>query len=180
MRLFSSPEDDLSRMMIIASARWRNPGQSPPSPPYGHGATRRRDDAATASVDSPGRPVPMSLDNWTGSPHGHGMRRNPITPRRQKRSRRTPCPYDGGEEPGQGTPFGVDRERPVQRRSSPPHGYRHGLFIAAVTAHGAMRIGHQPGQGTATLVQAVNDLPKEQASLRDEFAGVARGSGHRA
>jgi hypothetical protein len=28
-------------------------------------------------------------------------------------------------------------------------------------------------------VQAVNDLPKAQASLRDEFAGVARDNGHR-
>jgi hypothetical protein len=33
-------------------------------------------------------------------------------------------------------------------------------------------------RGTATLVQAVNDLPKAQASLRDEFAGTARGGGH--
>ncbi len=42
-----------------------------------------------------------------------------------------------------------------------------------------MRIGHRPGQGTATLVQAVNDLPSAQASLRDEFAGAARSNGHR-
>ena len=32
-------------------------------------------------------------------------------------------------------------------------------------------------QGLFEEVQAVNDLPKAQASLRDEFAGVARGSG---
>ena len=43
-----------------------------------------------------------------------------------------------------------------------------------------MGTGRQPGQGTATWVQAVNDLPKAQASRRDEFAGVNRGSGHRA
>ncbi len=37
----------------------------------------------------------------------------------------------------------------------------------------------EPGQGTATMVQAVNDLPKAQASRRDEFAGTSRGSSHR-
>ena len=30
------------------------------------------------------------------------------------------------------------------------------------------------------VAQAVNDLPRAQASRRDEFAGVNRGSGHRA
>jgi hypothetical protein len=61
----------------------------------GHGATWRRDDAATARVHSPGRPEPLSLDKSKGSPHGHGMRRHPVTPCWQKCSHRTPCPYGG-------------------------------------------------------------------------------------
>ena len=51
--------------------------------------------------------------------------------------------------------------------------------IPAVSVRTIMGAGREPGQGTATLVQAVNDLPKAQASLRDEFAGAARGNGHR-
>jgi hypothetical protein len=54
------------------------------------------------------------------------------------------------------------------------------LPFAADLVHAIMRTGHRPGQGPATWVQAVNDLPKAQASRWDEFAGAARGSGHRA
>jgi hypothetical protein len=35
------------------------------------------------------------------------------------------------------------------------------------------------GKGTATLVQAVNDLPNWQAPLRGEFGGTDRGGGNR-
>ncbi len=51
--------------------------------------------------------------------------------------------------------------------------------IPAVSVRTIMGAGREPGQGTATLVQAVNDLPKAQASLRDEFAGTSRCSSHR-
>jgi hypothetical protein len=38
----------------------------------------------------------MSSPIDTRPPHGHGMQRKKITPRREDLSRRTPCPYDEG------------------------------------------------------------------------------------
>ena len=52
---------------------------------------------AAASARSPGRPVPMWRPQEWRRRHGHGMRRHKMTPWRQAHSRRTPCPYEGGD-----------------------------------------------------------------------------------
>jgi hypothetical protein len=65
----------------------------------------------------------MGLTTVTGSPHEHGMRRQRIMPQRQEVSRRTPCPYDGGDKAGMSPALSFEMSHQAElspRRSAVP------------------------------------------------------------